>query len=97
MAKRQQDLVQEQMQDALDKGAAIAAQKAVPKDPWGNEYLYLYPGVNNKDSFDLSSYGSDGVESEDDIVNWEKESKPKSRFRGTPPGRLEVRLKFMSR
>ena len=46
-------------------------KKTVPKDPWGNEYLYLYLGVHNKDSYDLSSYGSDGVESEDDIVNWE--------------------------
>lgn len=48
----------------------------VPKDPWGNEYLYLSPGVHNKD-FDLWSYGADGEEGgegEDaDITNWEEQ------------------------
>lgn len=45
----------------------------VPEDPWGNDYLYLSPGINNKD-FDLFSYGADGEEGgegEDaDITNW---------------------------
>ena len=45
-------------------------KKEVPKDPWGREYLYASPGVHNMETFDLSSYGPDGVESEDDIVNW---------------------------
>ncbi len=48
----------------------------VPKDPWGNEYLYLCPGVHNPD-FDLWSYGADGEEGgegEDaDVTNWETE------------------------
>lgn len=35
VAKRQQDLVQAQLQDALDKGAKIAAQKDLPKDAQG--------------------------------------------------------------
>lgn len=40
-------------------------------DPWGNNYLYLNPGINNKDSYDLWSVGQDGVSgSEDDIRNW---------------------------
>lgn len=30
----------------------------VPQDPWGGEYIYLSPGVGNKD-FDLISYGAD--------------------------------------
>lgn len=50
----------------LDKGK-------LPKDPWGNEYLYLSPGVH--DDFDIISYGADkepGGEGEDaDINNWE--------------------------
>ena len=29
----------------------------VPKDPWGNEFVYLSPGVH--DDYDLSSYGPD--------------------------------------
>ncbi len=45
----------------------------LPKDPWGNDYMYLSPGVNNRD-FDLWSYGADGEEGgegEDaDVGNW---------------------------
>lgn len=44
--------------------------KRLPKDPWGNDYVYLFPGEHNSGGFDLSSYGPDGVESEDDINNW---------------------------
>ena len=47
--------------------------KKTPKDPWGNEYIYVQPGLHNKDDYDLYSYGSDGIESQDDIVNWETE------------------------
>ena len=42
----------------------------IPMDPWGMPYNYFCPGVHNKNSYDLSSYGSDGVESQDDITNW---------------------------
>ena len=45
-------------------------KKRIPVDPWGREYKYTAPGVNNTEEFDLSSYGPDGVESQDDIVNW---------------------------
>jgi len=45
----------------------------LPKDPWGNDYLYLSPGVHNRD-FDLWSYGADGEEGgegeEADVTNW---------------------------
>ena len=30
----------------------------MPKDPWGNDYQYLYPGVHGE--VDIFSYGSDG-------------------------------------
>lgn len=47
----------------------------VPLDPWGNEYVYLSPGVHG--DFDLSSYGSDGEaggEDENaDVNSWELE------------------------
>jgi general secretion pathway protein G len=47
----------------------------VPKDPWGNEYVYLSPGVHG--DYDISSYGSDGEpggEGKDEDVNsWELE------------------------
>lgn len=45
-------------------------KRRVPLDPWGKEYAYLSPGTHNKEEFDLFSYGADGVESQDDIVNW---------------------------
>lgn len=45
----------------------------VPKDPWGNDYIYLSPGL--KGEFDIISYGADGVpggENENkDINNWD--------------------------
>lgn len=30
------------------------------KDPWGNDYVYIYPGKRNPEAFDLFSYGPDG-------------------------------------
>ena len=45
--------------------------KEIPLDPWENSYHYVHPGIHNKDRFDLSSYGPDEVESDDDITNWD--------------------------
>lgn len=45
-------------------------KKEVPTDPWGNTYMYVSPGINNPESFDLYSHGADGKESDDDIRNW---------------------------
>jgi len=47
-------------------------KKRIPLDPWGAEYVYVSPGVHNVKEYDLSSLGPDGIESEDDITNWEK-------------------------
>ncbi len=33
----------------------------VPEDPWGRPYVYISPGIKNKD-FDLKSLGADGEE-----------------------------------
>ena len=41
-----------------------------PLDPWGRPYKYKSPGEHRPD-FDLYSLGKDGVESADDIKNWE--------------------------
>jgi general secretion pathway protein G len=44
-----------------------------PMDPWGNKYVYLSPGLHNKD-YDLESYGKDredgGTEENADIESW---------------------------
>ena len=47
----------------------------LPKDPWGNEYQYLSPGVH--DEFDVFSLGADGVSGGEgvdaDIGSWSLE------------------------
>ena len=52
-------------------------KKAMPSDPWGNEYLYRFPGQQNPDSYDLISYGRDGRPggegADEDISNYELE------------------------
>ncbi len=50
------------------------SKQEVPKDPWGNEYIYRQPGQNNEYTYDLSSMGPDGKSNtDDDITNWAKE------------------------
>jgi general secretion pathway protein G len=56
------------------KGGYLEKGK-VPKDPWGNEYIYLAPGVH--DDYDISCYGADGVpggeDANKDVNSWEIE------------------------
>ncbi len=42
--------------------------KKLNKDPWGQDYLYLFPGTHT--DLDLYSLGPDGQPSDDDIGNW---------------------------
>jgi general secretion pathway protein G len=46
----------------------------VSKDPWGNEYRYVYPGTKGRE-YDLYSLGPDGQEGspdtdQDNVGNW---------------------------
>jgi general secretion pathway protein G len=54
------------------KAIASYLKKEVPKDPWGNNYVYTSPGEHGE--YDLVSYGADSVEGGDDInrdiVSW---------------------------
>jgi general secretion pathway protein G len=44
----------------------------IPSDPWGNPYLYAYPGKHNPTGYDLWSAGPDGKSGDqDDIGNWQ--------------------------
>lgn len=47
----------------------------VPRDPWGNEFVYLSPGLHGE--YDILSYGADGVPGGEgknqDINSWEIE------------------------
>jgi general secretion pathway protein G len=45
--------------------------ESLPADPWGSQYQYRSPGQKNTDRYDLFSFGGDGVESADDIGNWQ--------------------------
>lgn len=48
-------------------------KKELPKDPWGNHYVYQSPGGEGR-GYDLISYGADntdgGEEYDTDIVSW---------------------------
>ena len=48
-------------------------RKEIPKDPWGHDYLYRFPGEHG-DEPDIISYGADGQAggegSNADIVSW---------------------------
>jgi len=54
------------------KAIASYLKKEVPKDPWGNNYIYTSPGEHRE--YDLVSYGADSVEGGEDInkdiVSW---------------------------
>ena len=54
------------------KGGYLEKGK-VPKDPWGNEFIYLSPGAHG--DYDIIAYGADGVpggeEFDKDINSWE--------------------------
>src|SRR6266511_5981244 len=45
----------------------------VPKDPWGNDYVYVFPGQHG--AYDIMSYGADGKEGGDgadkDVASWD--------------------------
>jgi general secretion pathway protein G len=52
----------------------------VDRDPWGNNYCYLCPGLHNTNSFDVYSRGPDGLSrsggnDSDDINNWSRNGK----------------------
>lgn len=43
----------------------------LPVDPWGNAYIYYYPGKHSANSYDLVSMGPDQKEgTDDDITSW---------------------------
>lgn len=47
-------------------------KSTLPKDPWGNDYIYAFPGDHGP--YDLYSYGADNAEGGEgdnkDIVSW---------------------------
>ena len=52
------DLVEEPKNAQSWRGPYLP--KEIPPDPWGNVYLYEYPGKNNEHGYDIMSMGPDG-------------------------------------
>ena len=61
------DLIQ-QPRDAQNWRGPYLQSDAIPKDPWGNDYIYECPGRHNPTSYDLSSLGPPGDNAV--IGNW---------------------------
>lgn len=57
------------------RSGGYVEKNKISKDPWGNEYVYLSPGMNG--DYDIISYGADGEpggeEYNKDINSWESE------------------------
>lgn len=57
----------------VDRWDGPYLKKEVPLDPWGQSYVYHNPGEHG--SYDLLSYGADGVSGGDgdnrDVTSWE--------------------------
>jgi general secretion pathway protein G len=66
-------LVEKPASDASEWQQAYL-KRDIPKDPWGNDYVYRYPGQYNENGYDLYSLGPDRkLGGDDDITNWSKE------------------------
>ncbi len=50
------DLIQQPRDSQNWRGPYIQSD-AIPKDPWGNDYIYECPGRHNPTSYDISSLG----------------------------------------
>ena len=47
-------------------------KKGIPPDPWGNAFVYEYPGKHHVNGYDILSTGPDGrAGTDDDINNWD--------------------------
>ena len=60
-------------EEGLQAVVAAGKCKAGLRDPWGRDYVYMYPGQLHPEGFDVKSYGADGQPGGDgenaDIVN----------------------------
>jgi general secretion pathway protein G len=70
--KSLQDLIQ-QPSNAKNWRGPYLDPATLPIDPWGNPYIYYFPGKHNRTGYDLLSVGPDAKEgTDDDIGNWVK-------------------------
>ena len=70
------DLVEEPNSNNAQDWQGRYLKKGIPRDPWGSEYVYNYPGKMNIGSYDISSGGPDmKTGTDDDITNWQTEDR----------------------
>lgn len=84
---------EEQYPATLDILEAYFPNETIPRmDPWGNDYIYTYPGTHGE--YDLFSCGKDGKlggEGEDaDITSWAEASLIGQWFEYTPTSALDI-------
>lgn len=65
-------------------GPYIKGTTVFPKDPWGGDYVYIYPLHNQENSYGIYSMGKDGITNtkgndQDDINSWNSASTEKPR------------------
>lgn len=67
------DLVENPGLDSWKK--PYLSTSTIPKDPWGNEYVYRSPAEDAERDFEILSYGADGgpggEEEDADIYSWQ--------------------------
>jgi general secretion pathway protein G len=64
----------------LDELKVFIEDGKVPKDPWGNAYVYTVPGPEDNINYEIMSKGPNGNPGdEDDIVSWKLDQKPEEK------------------
>ena len=70
------ELIEEPNSNNVQDWQGPYLKKGIPRDPWGNDYVYNYPGKMNIGSYDISSGGPDmKTGTDDDITNWQTEDR----------------------
>ena len=61
-------------EEETEKWKGPYPKKPIPRDPWGNPYVYESPGIRSAQAYEVMSYGRDGEEggeNEDaDVISW---------------------------
>lgn len=59
---------------SVDKWRGPYIKKSTtPRDPWGNDYVYIHPAIHGDKAYDLYSRGRNGLDEHgegDDVPNW---------------------------
>jgi general secretion pathway protein G len=59
-------------QEGLKRLVETKAMSSINKDPWGQDYIYRFPGKKDKNEPEIISLGDDGQENTEDDINSQK-------------------------